>query len=631
VIVLGIDAMDYGITQSLMAEGRLPNLRAIAERGAFMPLQTSMPPLSPVAWSNFICGTDPGGHGITDFLSRDPARVREGFLPEDGVTRMSRDANAETWSIPGTSYVWPTESYQTLRRQAPAFWELLEDQGVRTIIYKVPANFPVSATSGKTLSGMGTPDIEGTYGTFTYLSDRPADCTKEVSGGRIVKVGIEHGEVSGRDENDGRCELMLTGPANVFLPNAPVTHVPFQVHVDVPRKTAAVTVQSRDIVLKQGEWSDWVPVTFELIRGLKSIEGIVRFYLQEAGSSFRMYISPVNLPPGTAGLATSGLDVELANAIGLYDTKGMPQETKAFTQGLFSADEYLQQSDGVLSKDVEALNYLLTQKFDFLFFYFSTVDLDSHVFWRHQDVQHPAYDAAVDSPYANVIRDRYVRMDQIVGQVMSQLGANDVLYIMSDHGFTSFRREFNLVAWLEEQGYLIYTSPVKKRLSQFYSDIDWSQTRAYGVGFSGVYLNLKGREAAGVVDPSEADALLEQIRTQLLSLTDQGQPVFHQIYRSRDIYRGSAATNGPDLILGYNAGYGPSDHSVLGTWSSEVLADHRDGFSGQHEVDYVLVPAVLFSTRKLPVERAALQDVTATVLKEFGVPAGPQMTGRPLF
>jgi predicted AlkP superfamily phosphohydrolase/phosphomutase len=266
-----------------------------------------------------------------------------------------------------------------------------------------------------------------------------------------------------------------------------------------------------------------------------------------------------------------------------------------------------------------------------MFFYFSTIDLDSHVFWKYQDVGHPAYNPKNDLQYANVIRDRYIRMDQIVGHVMEKLRPQDTLYIVSDHGFTSFRREFNLVTWLEKEGYLVYSSPLKKQLSKFYSDIDWKQSRAYGIGFNGVYLNLKDREANGNVDPQAYDVLLEEIRMKLLALTDQGQPVFHHIYRGSEIYRGNDENEAPDLVLGYNCGYGPSDQSVLGTWTQEMIKDHLEGFSGQHEVDYTLVPGVLFSTRKLQCRQAALADVTVTLLKEFVIDPGTAMTGKPLF
>jgi len=324
--------------------------------------------------------------------------------------------------------------------------------------------------------------------------------------------------------------------------------------------------------------------------------------------------------------------MELYDSLGPYYTKGMPEQTKAVTDGLFTPAEYLKQSDLVLQERVAALEYLLDEfREGFLFFYISTLDLDSHVLWHHQEPDHPAYDPSVSPRFADAICRRYERMDKILARVRGSLGPDDVLYVMSDHGFASLRREFNAISWLAQKGYLTYKSAVAKRVSRFYGGVDWSGTLAYGVGFNGLRVNRKGREATGIVEEEQYDQLVVELRDKLLALRDiDGKRVFSNVYRRDEIYTGPCVADGPDLVLGYNRGFGPSDGSVLGHWSEDVLADRVRGFTGHHAMDYKRVPGVLFCSRGIESAGARLQDVTVSVLRDFGVPPAAEMTGKPL-
>lgn len=637
VIVLGIDGLDYEIVRQLLAAGRLPHLAGLAGRGTFQPLQTSMPPLSPVAWTNFITGMNPGGHGVFDFFRRDPAAVKEGFLPEDAVT----DVAVASWlhepvAIPGTSYIVPPSRQATLVRHGPALWQLIEAAGYQTTIYKMPANFPVAPSAGRTLSGMGTPDIEGSYGTFTYLSDDPADWNKSVSGGRIMGVVVRDGDVRAFDASGQESSPWLTGPANPFRPvtaepGGTAAMVPFEVRVDPAEHSALIAVQGEEVVLRQGEWSGWLPVRFTLLPAVKSLDGRVRFFLKEAAPHLRLFVAPINLAPGSPGLATADFDRRLEAALGSYYTKGMPEETKALAAGVLSAEEYVVQSKLVLDESLDAIDFIMSEEpCGLVFFYISTVDLNSHMLWKYRDADHPAHDPAAPAELAGDVLDLYARMDEVVGRLELLLQPQDVLYVLSDHGFLPFRREVNLMRWLEQEGYLVYRSAANPAARAYYDGIDWARTRAYGVGFQGLYLNLAGREASGIVAPQEAGALAEEIRAKLLALRDGAEPVLRAVYRAAEIYSGSQVSAAPDLVLGYEHVYGPSDDSVLGSWAAEVLADHLTGFSGHHFVDAALTPGVLFSSRRLDAAGARLEDVTATLLHEFDVPLPAEMTGRPL-
>jgi len=211
------------------------------------------------------------------------------------------------------------------------------------------------------------------------------------------------------------------------------------------------------------------------------------------------------------------------------------------------------------------------------------------------------------------------------------MGPRDTLYVLSDHGFAPFRRQFSLVTWLEREGYLVYESPVRARISEVYRYVDWGRTRAYGVGFNGLFINLAGREARGPVRPAQYEPLVGEIQQKLLSLRDaDGSPVFRSVRRRAELYAGARLPDAPDLVLGYELGYGPADESVMGTWTEHVLSDRLEGFTGQYVTDPSLVPGVLFSSRPLQGRAPRLEDVTATLLAEFGIAPTPGMTGQDL-
>ncbi|MGE5612536.1 MAG: alkaline phosphatase family protein [Bacillota bacterium] len=610
VIVLGIDGMDYHLTQQWLDTNHLPNISRLKSQGSSLRLLSTTPPLSPVAWSTFATGLNPGRHGIYDFLRRDPAQVGPTLLPADAVTQLL--PTRRPFPIPGTPYAWPPRTEYRLLRTGPTLWEILEKSGVKSTVYKIPANFPATGP-GQVLAGMGTPDIEGTYGIFAYFTSRPEDQTREVPGGRIFQVIVQDGVTSLR----GRGQPFLPGPINPFLraPESAQVSVPFDCYVDSLEKTILLRLQDQQLLLQQGQWSPWVPIDFPILPYLKSIKGFVRFYLQEAHPHLRLYVSPINLAPGTPGLATNNFDLFLYRSLGPYFTKGMPEETKALLQGLFTPDEYLTQANGVLNESLQALDLLLTQKEQrFVFFYFSTIDLTSHVLWRHE----------------TLIRDLYIRLDQIIGHVQSQLRPGDVLYVLSDHGFAPQDRRFNLVDWLQHEGYLVFKPASQTQPGRSFAQVDWSQTRAYALGFQSLYLNLQGREPTGIVPPHASQALINEIRSKLLCLQDGKKPVFMNVYRSADIYTGPRSSEAPDLILGYARGFGPADDAALGIASQSILADQVQGFTGNHACDPQVVPGVLFINRKLRSQEAHLEDVTATILSEFNVTPSPDMVGHVL-
>ena len=613
VIVLGFDGMDYELTRRLMDAGRLPNLSRLAESGGFSPLETSIPPQSPVAWSDFITGLDAGGHGIFDFLHRDPATMVP-YLSTTITEPPGRTLTLGRWQIPlGGGAV-------KLMRQGVPFWEVLESAGVPTTIMRMPANFPPSGTAGRELSGMGTPDILGGYGTYSFFTTAP-ERFAGATGGDVVRAEIRRGVFNGS----------LKGPPNPLLVEPEDLRAEFTVYIDPARPVVKIVTAGDESILQEGEWSDWVPVEYPLPL-FQKLRGTARFYLKQVRPEFQLYATPINIDPLDPAMPVSTppeFASELAETGGRFYTQGMPEDTRAATDGAFDEAEFLAQAALAAEETVRQYRHLLGGFDDGLLFnYFGFLDQVSHIMWRAMDPEHPAHDSARHAPYATVIEDLYVEADGIVGETLArleELGGEGVLIVMSDHGFTSWRRAFGLNAWLEQRGYLAVRDPARRDID-FLLNVDWQRTQAYGLGLSGLYLNLEGREAFGSVSSTEAGVLLDEITRGLLREVDPatGEPAITKVYRRDETYTdGGHMELGPDLVVGYAKGVRSSDDSAAGRIPLEIYSDNTGAWSGDHIMDHETVPGVLLSNRPLRASAASLRELGAAVLAEFGVEGFP--------
>jgi len=615
VIILGIDGMDYALTQRLLSEGRLPNLARLASEGRFGPLQTSIPPQSPVAWAEFITGLDAGGHGIFDFMHRDPATMVP-YLSTSRTEGPGRTIKLGRWQFPLSG-----GGIQLLRYGTP-FWEVLEEKGVPATIVRIPANFPPSGSASYELSGMGTPDILGTYGTFSFFTTAPERITVTIAGGGVVYPA----QVS-----DQVFHGSLRGPAHPFLKEPKDLEAEFTVYIDSTRPVAKIVLGDQEVVLQEGEWSGWLIVDFKLMPLLKGLRGTCRFYLKEVRPEFQLYVTPINLDPLDPAMPIStppDFAAELTAATGRYYTQGMAEDTRALTAGVFDDDEFLIQAAMVAAEHRKQFDHVL-ESFEggLLFYYFGYLDMVSHVMWRAMDPDHPAHDSIADRPYRNVIEDLYVEADKIIGETLERIDDNTTLIVMSDHGFVSWRRAFNLNTWLKENGYLALKDPSRQGESEFFLNVDWSRTQAYALGLNGLYINLRGREAVGTVPAGQRTLIVDEIARGLLRVVDPqtGQPAIANVYR-RDRTYGDAGHReiGPDLVIGYASGYRSSDESAVGRIAHGLFHDNMSKWSATHEIDRDVVPGVLFTNRPLRREVVSLKDMGAAVLAEFDVEGFPR-------
>jgi len=633
--VLGVDGLDPVILDRLVAEGRMPHFAALAREGSYQRLGTSNPPQSPVAWSNFVTGRDPGGHGVFDFVHRDPAT----YQPISSATPPVDDPGA---ALEFFGWVIPLASPEVVNtRGGTPWWDVLVEHGVDTEVYRIPGNYPVPESEAKVLAGMGTVDMRGGYGTYTLFADRPVQA--ENPKGDIQLVTVQDLDLDGGRDT---VEATLKGPPDVFrlrpgqLPG-PGDYLTTRVvvHVDGESDTAVVKAGSEVVLLREGEWSDWIQVRFDALPfGLMALQGAVRFFAKELRPAFELYASPVNLssesPPQ---VFTSPADfVEVVHeALGQFYTVGMPEETGALRDGVFDDDDYLRQV-ALVQRDSRAMLELALDRFepgDATFVYLSDVDLQCHMLWRHADPKtpglgHPARDPAVAPRHAGDIERFYADVDAALGRIRERLPHGTRLIVMSDHGFQTYTRRFHLNAWLRDHGYLALKDG--RRTGRVgLADVDWTRSRAFGIGFNGLYLNLAGREAHGIVTPAEAPALLAEIGAKLEAERDpaSGAAVVKRVYPASEAFHGERASEAPDLVVGYNAGYGGSDPSTLGEITELVLEDNTSRWSGNHLIDPSLVPGVLLVNGPVAAGEHDLTDVTVSILDHYGLPPAEGMIG----
>ncbi len=628
VIVIGIDGMDPLLSERLMKAGKLPNFDKLRKLGGFQPLGTSIPPQTPVAWSNFINGAGPGSHGIFDFIHRHPEKQCAPFF-----SLTETVAGEGHWEIGEHKLplcFWPFNHKPPatlLRRQGIPFWDYLDEAGIYSVFYDLPCNYPSSPSKyghHQCLSGMGTPDMLGTYGTYQHFAEDGPIRTKDEGGGKRSMLFFENETAHAK----------LIGPTNNLLIKPEPVTIAFSIHRDTDAKAAVIEIQNQRILLNEGQWSRWLKLDFEMSKlGLNEhISGICRFYLQEVSPNFRLYVSPINSDPSDSTLRItepSEFIKEISNRLGLFYTTGFQEDHKALSNKVFTDAEYAIQADYVLAERLNLLKYALENYDDgLLFFYFSSTDLQAHMFWWDSDEKHPTRSATNAKKYFNKIHELYQKLDSVLGDILNRYGGKATIIVMSDHGFANFKRQFNLNTWLRENGYV-----QQAESTSILRDVDWSLTKAYGLGINGLYLNLRGREREGIVEPGwQQEELIRELINNLEAVRDRnGRRVIRKVHRTDKAYFGPATALAPDLIVGYARGYRASWATCLGNMTKEVLLDNDSAWSADHCADVSEVPGVIFSNKPIGTNAPALVDVGPSILTEFGLKIPSSMEGKNIF
>jgi len=599
-IFLGLDGLDPGLAERFMAEGKLPNLARLREQGSYHRLRTTFPPLSPVAWSTFATGVHPARHNIFDFLNRSlksyvPELSSAKVRPARRVWRLGR------WRIPlGRPRI-------ELRRKSRTFWTILSERSIRSTILRVPITFPPEEFDGQLLSAMCTPDLRGTQGSFSFFS------TAE---GATCRLRRDREWLLGE----------LEGPPDEFHEQGKALTVAFRV-----RKRAGdalLDIDGKTVSLQRGQYSPWIRLSFHAAPGVR-IRGIARFLVTATEPEFAMYVTPVQIDPEAPALPISHppcYAAYLARLLGSFATLGMAEDTWALNEGVIDEAAFLDQAWMTLAER-EAMfeNALANTRRGVVACVFDTSDRVQHMFFRHLNGEG-------DARWRGTIEQMYARMDALAGKAMRRVDAQTVLMVLSDHGFCHFDRAVNLNSWLHQNGYLALRDG-RTESGRYFEGVDWSRTRAYFLGLSGIYLNLRGREAQGIVAPGdEAEALKAELIARLAGLRDEGRGAvaMRNVYATDRLYRGPYLDAAPDLIAGFDAGYRISWEAALGQVTAEIITDNRKAWSGDHCVDPLLVPGVLFCSRHIADPDPGIEDMAPTALDLFGLEVPEWMDGKPL-
>ncbi len=505
VLVIGLDGATFDLIKPWVAEGHLPTLGRLLAEGAHGELGSTMPPMTGPAWTSFATGTNPGRHGLYDWVAREPDSYN--FMPITGADAA-----------------------------APSLYRLLSQAGRRVCALNVPMSYPPEPVNGLMVSGLPAPSLD-----------------------------------SG-----------ITYPAPLF---------------------------------------------------------------QEILDSVGDYI--LYPDPGQA-YSASGVDPFLKR---LYRCTDLRAQTF----------DYLRQKEA----------------WDFAMLVFNGTDTISHAMWKYMDRNHPLHNPRHAATYGTAIRDYYAYVDHYLAHLVETLDAQTTLFIMSDHGFGPFHKFIHVNNWLIREGMMAvrpdWRARLKARLFRLgfapmniynllmslglgglkgkvvrgrsggqslmktlflsFGDIDWSRTVAYSMGNIGqIRLNVVGREPQGCVQPgTDYDRCREQIITRLATLRDPatGEGVIEAIYRREEIYDGPQVEQAADILfmprrLEY-FGFGEYEFG-----SHQIIEAMKQGISGTHRMNGVMLaygPTIRPGCR---VEGAALPDLAPTILRVMGLPAPAHMDGRVL-
>ncbi len=674
-IILGFDGVDPALLEKWIAQGKLPHLAALRASGTYLPLGTTLPPQSPVSWAAFATGMNPGKTRIFDFLTRMPgsyypdfAMVGSGkmlFLPEPhqriflallcgvilfGVswclTRHSKKrmilsliAGILFFGMARLVLQWiPTEIPKPVSRRAgEAFWSKTARKGIPSVVIQVPVTFPAEPLSGgRILSGLGVPDVRKTYGTFSFYTTEKVENGDTEMGGKIIPVSLRNHTL----------HSFVWGPKNFTKEGEPDILPEIQFRLNPGRKLCTLQFQGQSYTLKEGEWTPWVSFRFDF-NPLFHLYGIGRFYLIETSPVFKLYLSPINfnparVPPNVALSAPRHFSRDLAQDLGLFKTLGWAIDTWALNENRIDEKAFLEDLFFTERKRKEIMFHELAKK-DWRLFVgvFEGTDRVQHMFWRTLDPTHPAYSAEEAAQYGGTILKVYQEMDETVGEVMKRfVDSHTILFVLSDHGFHSFRRALNLNTWFVKRGYMTLkgTGEARERnladlfgQGEFWPNVDWSGTQAYALGLAGVYINRAGREPLGTVSPEEYESLRSRLIQDLLALRDPktGEAPILRVYRREEVYSGPYVSETPDLILGMNEGYRISWQTALGGIPKDVFEDNLKKWSGDHcSADPSITAGVFLCNRKLSASGVGVIDIAPTVLELFGLPSSPDMDGK---
>jgi predicted AlkP superfamily phosphohydrolase/phosphomutase len=692
VVVIGFDGADYRLVNQLLEEGALPNLQKLKDMGGYQSLEPTNPPQTPVSWSTFATGINPGRTGIFDFIKRRPGTyipdlalrgettktvlygdsnvvvmpifagvavlllfLLIGRLSKTGLIRYGLPFVLAFASAGGTWFVFanwvPTEIPDVyMVRKGKPIWKILEEQGRSSTVLRLPVTFPAEPLKGNMIAGLAVPDIRGTVGKPSIYSNDP----EWDSGDNQFSVAIT------RLEGNPPYDTTIMGPPNkLFYDEEEAAQAkregkvyPHKKDLDLAMKITTANdhltleIDGKSHRVNLGEWTDWIEFRYPF-NPLITLKGVGRFYLDSMeDGKFKLYLTPIHLHPSSPlplsyppKLAQETWDREP------YKTMGWALDTWCIGNDLMHEDHFLEDVDLTVTRYEKLLEHQLDNHEGDLFIkVFSFTDRVGHVLWRFMDEGHPIYEPDQGPKYQNVMRETYQRMDAIVGKVMDRIDFNTTaLIICSDHGFASWRYQFNYNTWLVKNGFLVLKKNVLGQPMELddlensqspLQFVDWSKSKAYSLGFGQIFINLEGREPEGSVAPEDYEQVWRDIAEGLRAYVDEGtglKPI-SEVYHRDEIYHSYDPDVTPDLRANTAILFRASWDTTLGGMPEDIVTLNTQNWSGDHcSLDPKDVPGILFSSIPISKENPKMADMTPSILEILGIDTDIEMDGEMVF
>jgi len=584
VLVIGIDALDPKIINKLI--DKLPNFRRLE---TYASLETTIPPETPVAWSAASTGTNPGKYGIFDFIDRD----------------LKNNQPKLNLTIEKEGIIKP--EYICAMRGTP-FWRVLTQNNIPATIIRWPVTFPPEKVKGYMLSGLGVVDAKGMLNNYSFYTDKETD--NEDGKEKVIVVKIENNTI----------KTYISGP--LIRKKNEIVDKKIPMNIEIKNDKITIKIDEKEYIIKNNEWSEIIKIKFKILPFI-DYHGIFNIYLQSI-KPFEMYMSSIQIDPENQFIDITypkEYGKELVKNIGLFYTLGMPEDTKAVTEHKMSRKIFIQQVSQIEEERRKMFFYEFNRFNEGVYaFAFDSGDRLKHLFWKNNLEEE-------DFEIPREIEEYYTDKDKFLGEVLSKLEDNTKLIIFSDHGFGNFQRQVNINLWLVNEGYMRIKGKKEDSLLKF---VDWENTKAYSVGFTSLYINMKDRENMGIVKKEEYEELLNEILNNLKNLKDNKKSVITNLYKGKEVYKGEYSHLAPDIVLGFSQGYRMSWKSAIGALDSDVISDNEGEWKGDHLMDRSHVPGVFFANFKINRKNPSIIDIAPTILKLCNIKISENMDGVPL-
>lgn len=603
-VVLAVSGLDHGVVEDLVGKHKLPHIARLHR----VPLATATPADPAVAWASFATGTVPAVHGIVGEVARMPESYELSDLHFTG------------------SLTDPGSPPRSLLAEEP-FWITVSKHDRHVRVLRAPSSFPPGRVEdGEVLSGPGTPGIAGDAGSYILVRSGPTP-----GGGRSPAGGVL---VPATALPDGGWKAAVPGPRR----DGQILHAEVVFTTGNAVGKGAPTLRANggegEVEASEGQWSDWMALSFG--GGSGQVRGIARFLPLSLESGIEVLMEPPGADPWAPLVPLSSPRYYagfLADRYGRYRTTGSLVDVRAFAAGVIDLPSLLRQTYASWEEQERmTLGEFGRGGWDLFVSVFPQPGPAVHIIARAGGEKMPASDAGMIESYGDTVEKLYSRLDGMVGEIMKGLHAEDRLILVGVRSARPVRREFNLTAWLVKERYCVLQRKARTSSLDGFADYDWQATRAWAAGSGGIFLNNEGREPVGVVQQGqESEDLLEEIRSKLLGLRDEGRPVVKEVLRGDELFQGPARGRAPDLLILLQSGYGIGPAGMFGGVPARVFQDSKRPWvpmaDGGHPSDARGVMLTTFTPRSEP----AVTDIAPTVLGFFGIKPLPSCTGKNLW